>query len=267
MNRKIFRPLTDFWLRMRRLQPYHLALIFAIIVFFISAAFTVFRWSAVVSDRLSGPRTVPVTGSGNQVPPPPYLTESATAVPPSPITPDTPSQLAAASCQQPQGWVPYLISAADSSYQLSVTYAIPLAQLLEANCLATNALFLPGQVIYVPNLRPAATETLPTPIATKAPPVQAALPSGENVSRPPSGSDQPGSSQVQSPTATPIPPTDISQPPATPKPFIKIPEIPTLRPELPPFLQHTPKSKPTREPDLRAKPTKPEKTHPVKPKS
>jgi LysM repeat protein len=82
--------------------------------------------------------------------PPPTLTPSSTPMPaPATATPTLPPVLTPPSCPPPTGWVQYRVQPGDTLDSLAARYRISVPQLMQANCLTSQAIF-PGQVLYVP---------------------------------------------------------------------------------------------------------------------
>lgn len=152
-------------------------------------------------------------------------------------------------CPMPQGWMTYVVNPTDSLFRLSVVYGASVEQLQQANCMGSQTVILPGQVIYVPfvptptpdaankmpNLQQlVATDTLqpigalPTavPSATKGQPAAQPQASSTNTLKP-------LASATPAPSNTPIPPTSTPLPsntavPPTIVPASPVPSTPTL---------------------------------------
>lgn len=97
------------------------------------------------------------TAPATTVPPTtPPAGETLPPLPPPTASPTTPpTATPTAICQPPSGWVQYAVRPGDTVAGLAARYRLSTAELMQANCLLTEAL-LPGTYIYVPPL-PTAT--------------------------------------------------------------------------------------------------------------
>jgi LysM repeat protein len=100
-----------------------------------------------LSDGAAGPVTLPA-GSATAKPLTTTTSQSGAQVlvSPTPGSVTTP----AIACTPPAGWVSYTVQAGDTLSTLAATYAIPVAQLIAANCLTNADVITVGQTIYVP---------------------------------------------------------------------------------------------------------------------
>lgn len=148
--------------------------------------------------------------------PPPTETALPTATP---TLPPTATAVPSGSlCGPPAGWVLYTVQAGENLYRISLRYDVSLAQMRQANCLASNDIYA-GQRIYVPYLTPSPTEAVATP--TSPPP----SPTPDTPTPvPPTATLEP------SPTATPVPPTATPEPSPTSPPPAETPVPPTPTP-------------------------------------
>lgn len=214
MGRKFEDLLSRLWLTLTQYRGFRLAFILALPVIFLGTAFTAARWSAEANHLLK-PAAVPVTGQQTSPTQVIAFLATATTLPFSPTTPALAAQLAEPNCVQPAGWVPYMVSPADSLNRLSVTYGVTLTSLEQANCLDSTSVILPGQLIYVPNLIPGAPD-LPPPTDTPTPvPFVLKLPAQYTVNLPSSNTNTNSNTNTGSSQPQPQPPsaTAVPQPP------------------------------------------------------
>lgn len=269
MKRKSFHLPFDRMTLEKWSRTHRLTLILILPVLLAGAAFTLSHWDVVASQLFETP-VVPVTGENHNGAVASSLLAKATGQHNNQATLPQSVKLAASNCVYPDGWAPYLVSAADSLPRLSITYGIAIAELLRANCLDRTALILPGQVIYVPDLISDVLEPPPpTPTQTPMPFTPAILPVKNNINHEPSAPatsapieatpttapQPPVSEPVPPPTVAPPPPANTSIPPvnnaANKKPHVKPPE---------PKNQDTPK--PHIDPPKKQDPPKPHNSSP-----
>lgn len=130
-------------------------------------------------------------------------------------------------CGPPPGWVHYTVQPGENLFRISLRYDVSLAQMRQANCLASNYLYA-GQPIYVPyEIAPSPTATPP---ATPTPTSTSPSPDPATSTPAPAATQPPPTATPALPTATPLPsptsppPTDTPRPPTpTSTPLLETP--------------------------------------------